>query len=88
MAKGLTAWCKNQNGMAQSFGYIVAAIGPVTMGSLFDITESWIPPLIFLSAMVVVNIISSQLSARERYLFDNETAQIPEMAVFGFGTGV
>lgn len=59
------------SGMAQCFGYILAAIGPVTMGKLFDLTGSWYPPLIFLFAMLVVNIVASQLSARERYLFDD-----------------
>lgn len=59
------------SGMAQCLGYLLAAIGPVTMGKLFDLTGSWYPPLAFLFAMLVVNIISSQLSARERYLFDD-----------------
>lgn len=59
------------SGMAQCFGYIMAAIGPVTMGKLFDVTGSWYPPLAFLFAMLVVNVIASQLAARERYLFDS-----------------
>lgn len=58
------------SGMSQCIGYILAAVGPVAMGRLFDRTGSWYPPLIFLFAMLVVNIVSSQLSARERYLFD------------------
>ena len=57
------------SGMAQCIGYILAAVGPVVMGRLFDLTASWYPPLIFLFAMLVVNIVSSQLSAREGYLF-------------------
>lgn len=58
------------SGMAQCVGYILAAVGPVTMGRLFDRTGSWYPPLMFLFVMLVVNVVSSQLSARERYLFE------------------
>lgn len=58
------------SGMAQCIGYVLSSFGPVTMGKLFDLTGSWYPPLIFLFAMLVVNIIASQLSARERYIFD------------------
>ena len=58
------------SGMAQCIGYILASVGPVTMGRLFDLTSSWYPPLIFLFAILVVNIVSSQLSARESYLFE------------------
>lgn len=59
------------SGMANCFGYVVAAFGPSTMGRLFDMTHSWLVPLLFLLAMVIVNNIFSQLSCRERYLFDD-----------------
>lgn len=39
------------SGMAQSIGYIFAAIGPLLIGLLFDLTNEWTLPLI---AMVVV----------------------------------
>lgn len=57
--------------MANCFGYVIAAVGPAAMGRLFDFTQSWFSPLLFLSTMVVINIVFSQLSSRERYLFDH-----------------
>ena len=58
------------SGMANCIGYVVAAFGPPVMGRLFDFTRSWIPPLLFLAAILAVNIVFSQLSARDRYLFE------------------
>ena len=36
------------SGMAQSVGYTVAAVGPVIVGLLFDLTREWLVPLLFL----------------------------------------
>src|SRR5699024_10969548 len=36
------------SGMAQSFGYLLAAVGPVLFGALHDFTEGWIAPLVML----------------------------------------
>jgi CP family cyanate transporter-like MFS transporter len=36
------------SGMAQSFGYLLAAVGPVLFGLLHDITHSWTIPLLML----------------------------------------
>lgn len=58
------------SGMANCIGYLIGAVGPTMMGHLYDFTTSWVPSLLFLAAIVVVNIISSQLATRERYLFD------------------
>lgn len=42
------------SGMAQSIGYVLAALGPVTVGILHSVTGSWAIPLILLLAVVVV----------------------------------
>lgn len=45
------------SGMAQSFGYFLAAVGPVLFGWLHDITQSWTIPLLMLvivSALIFV----------------------------------
>ena len=43
------------SGMAQSIGYILAAIGPFLMGAIFDATASWtIPILIFIIALLLL----------------------------------
>src|SRR5699024_12584809 len=36
------------SGMAQSMGYILAAIGPIMIGSIFDLTHGWTIPLVCL----------------------------------------
>ncbi len=36
------------SGMAQSFGYLLAAVGPVLFGALHDFTEGWTAPLVML----------------------------------------
>jgi CP family cyanate transporter-like MFS transporter len=44
------------SGMAQSVGYLLAAVGPMFIGFLFDLTHSWTLPLVTLilvSAMLV-----------------------------------
>ncbi|WP_239984704.1 CynX/NimT family MFS transporter [Lentibacillus sediminis] len=58
------------SGMAQSLGYSLAAIGPVMIGYLYDITGTWSIPisvLIFISVLVVV---FGSLSGRNRYVTD------------------
>lgn len=45
------------SGMAQSIGYILAAVGPIFIGSLYDFTHTWTIPLIMLiiaSAVVIL----------------------------------
>lgn len=41
------------SGMAQSVGYLLAALGPVSVGFLFDQTNSWVIPLIVMLAVVI-----------------------------------
>ena len=45
------------SGMAQSIGYILAAVGPILIGSLYDFTHSWAIPLITLIIVSVIVII-------------------------------
>ncbi|SHJ46872.1 MFS transporter, CP family, cyanate transporter [Anaerocolumna jejuensis DSM 15929] len=42
------------SGMAQSVGYLLAAAGPVLLGSLFDLTDSWTLPILFLSGVTLI----------------------------------
>ncbi len=41
------------SGMSQTFGYVIAALGPVLMGRIFDVTGSWLPPLSLLALSAV-----------------------------------
>ncbi|MCD8829422.1 MFS transporter [Staphylococcus gallinarum] len=42
------------SGMAQSIGYLLAAVGPVCLGMISDITGSWSVPLIVLMGVAVL----------------------------------
>lgn len=56
------------SGFAQSFGYLLAAVGPVLFGYLHDSTGSWdIPNLIFLVTTVVLSIFAL-FSSQNKYI--------------------
>ncbi len=52
------------SGMAQSWGYLFAALGPLVLGALHDVTEAWILPLLLLLIMLVPQAISAYASGR------------------------
>ncbi|WP_369371683.1 MFS transporter [Promicromonospora sp. Populi] len=54
------------SGMAQAFGYGLAALGPLLVGTLHDATASWGIPLAILLAMKVPEIAAGALAGRRR----------------------
>ncbi|GHI01625.1 CynX/NimT family MFS transporter [Neobacillus kokaensis] len=56
------------SGMAQSTGYILAAIGPLFIGYLYDYTHSWATPLISLIIICVIVMVFGMLSGRNKYV--------------------
>jgi len=56
------------SGMAQSLGYLLAAIGPMLIGYLYDLTDSWEIPLLTLIVVAIIVIIFGSLSGRNRYV--------------------
>lgn len=56
------------SGMTQSTGYILAAVGPLLIGYLYDMTHVWTIPLIALTVVSVVLTIFGMLSGRNRYV--------------------
>ncbi len=60
----------NLSGMAQSVGYLLAAIGPALVGFLFDYTHSWLTPLIIFSIITILMIIAGVGAGRNRYVAD------------------
>ena len=42
------------SGMSQSAGYLLAAIGPVITGFIFDLTSSWTIPIILFIGLIVL----------------------------------
>lgn len=58
------------SGMAQSIGYLLAAVGPFAIGLLFDITQTWEIPLIVLICNVGVMYVFGLFAGRNKYVLD------------------
>ncbi|MBS7430214.1 MFS transporter [Virgibacillus sp. 19R1-5] len=58
------------SGMAQSFGYILAAFGPIAIGFLFDATQTWDIPLVTLIIVAMIVVIFGFGAGRDKYVFD------------------
>jgi CP family cyanate transporter-like MFS transporter len=56
------------SGMAQSIGYILAAIGPIFIGSLYDFTHTWTIPLITLIIVSVIVITFGIGAGRNKFV--------------------
>lgn len=54
------------SGMAQAFGYGLAALGPVLIGALHDATLGWGVPLVVLLVLKVPEIVLGMLAGRNR----------------------
>ncbi|NMD71731.1 MFS transporter [Bacillus sp. DNRA2] len=57
------------SGMAQSVGYILAAIGPLFIGYLYDLTHHWTVPLITMVVISLLLVIFSVFAGREKYVY-------------------
>src|SRR5690625_5216925 len=58
------------SGMAQSFGYSLAAIGPVLIGYLYDLTHTWIIPLILLIGIALLIIYFGFYAGQNKYVLE------------------
>jgi MFS transporter, CP family, cyanate transporter len=56
------------SGMAQSTGYMLAAIGPILIGYLYDMTQLWTIPLITLIVISGLVMTFGMLSGRDKYV--------------------
>lgn len=52
--------------LAQTFGYLIAALGPLMLGALNDVTASWTPALLLLLAALVPQLVVGLLAGRDR----------------------
>ncbi|MFC0611608.1 CynX/NimT family MFS transporter [Scopulibacillus daqui] len=57
------------SGMAQSIGYLLAAVGPFLFGFLRDLTHTWVMPLSFLVITSVIMLISGIGAGRNKYVW-------------------
>lgn len=58
------------SGMAQSIGYVFAAIGPLFIGLLFDITSEWTVPLIMIVIVSVLMTVAGLGAGRNKYVIE------------------
>src|SRR5699024_7853859 len=56
------------SGMAQSIGYVFAAVGPLFIGLLFDLNDSWTVPLIAIIIVSVLMTLSGLGAGRDKYV--------------------
>ncbi|MFB5193583.1 CynX/NimT family MFS transporter [Neobacillus sp. KR4-4] len=56
------------SGMAQSTGYILAAVGPLFIGFLYDFTHMWMIPLITLIIISFIVMLFGMMSGRDKYV--------------------
>ncbi|GHF62701.1 MFS transporter [Amycolatopsis bartoniae] len=56
------------SGMAQGFGYLMAAVGPFLFGVLHDLTGAWTVPFALLLVTVLVQMVFGFLAGRPRYV--------------------
>lgn len=56
------------SGMAQSVGYLLAAIGPMLFGYLHDVTNSWDSPLLLLVGAALLLFVCGQGAAKNRFV--------------------
>lgn len=63
------------SGMAQSFGYLLAAAGPILFGWIYDLTNSWTIPRLLLMLISVLLLLSGAWAGRKGYLLkDSENS--------------
>jgi MFS transporter, CP family, cyanate transporter len=66
------------SGMAQSVGYLLAAIGPILIGFLFDQTHSWTTPIIVLIIVTLIMTAAGLGGARNQYVLRESLQEINE----------
>ena len=58
------------SGFTQSFGYLLASVGPFLFGVVHDVSGSWTAPLVMLIGLVLVHLAFGLAAARTRYIED------------------
>ncbi|MFC4023539.1 CynX/NimT family MFS transporter [Oceanobacillus longus] len=58
------------SGMAQSIGYLLAAIGPIVIGYLYDLTNAWTVPLIMIMFVSILVFLFGMGAGQNKYVLD------------------
>lgn len=54
--------------VAQGGGYLLAALGPVTVGAVHELTGNWTVPMLVLVALLVPQLLAGSAAARDRHV--------------------
>ena len=65
------------SGFTQSAGYLLAAVGPFTVGLLHDASGGWTLPLWFLISLSVPQVVAGLYAARPAYVEDQLRSRAP-----------
>lgn len=65
------------SGMAQSIGYLLAAVGPVIIGALYDLTNEWFIPFCLLLIMAILILLNGVAAGKDRQVSDETFAADP-----------
>jgi CP family cyanate transporter-like MFS transporter len=68
MRGGTVASTEGLSTLAQSVGYVLAALAPVAVGAIHGLAQSWTPALILLLALVVPEVVVGLRAGRDRQL--------------------
>jgi CP family cyanate transporter-like MFS transporter len=63
-----TASTARLSAMAQTFGYLVAAGGPLLVGAIHDAAGSWTPALVLLLVLIAPQLVTGVIAGRARYV--------------------
>ncbi|WP_261167375.1 MFS transporter [Microbacterium sp. Marseille-Q6965] len=59
------------SGMAQSVGYVIAALAPITFGALHTATGGWTASFLFVLAAAVAQLVLGLAAGRDRHVFEH-----------------
>ncbi|HLQ96615.1 MAG TPA: MFS transporter [Pseudogracilibacillus sp.] len=63
------------SGMAQSFGYLLAAVGPIAVGALQDLTGSWTAPLLLLLFIAALILLAGMSAGKEGQVSEQQVSK-------------
>jgi CP family cyanate transporter-like MFS transporter len=66
------------SGMAQSIGYLLAAVGPTMFGLVHDWTHSWTTPLLLLALLIIVMLLAGLGAGRDALVAGQEPQVAPK----------
>ena len=69
---GSVATTEGLSTLAQSVGYVLAAMAPLAVGALHGMAQSWTPALILLLALVVPQLLIGLAAGRDRAMHDGD----------------